>query len=274
MKITTISIVLCIFKWVIMAEEIDGSGDSIILMLDKNDEIKNEDDMQYDYVANIIQLYNRINEQDVYLDASNWEVNQYIPNGVNYRFLNLIQYTLDKKELWHDDDNQVVLQHEISSYYLCANNCGGLYMSKTFTTDCIFIRELIQDISSNLQKIFLKKRFSTNGLFNLRLDYGIFNFDLDSSLYSVNIMHDRETVIRNLSPLKDEAIKTKCEPKETDDEIENEDDDTLDDTLRLDVESALVSWYLIALCVIISVILISILLIVFVVCKHHVKYKL
>lgn len=191
-----------------------GGGRSRVLDLDDN-AVKTHKDQRdtegetYQYQQRMVRLYQRVDGDDLYLDTSNHEVGQYIvENEHDHRFLNLIQYSLERNSKW-DDDNQVVLRHEISLYYFCMTNCGVFYMSPTLTLDCVFVRELVQDITPLLEKIHLKKRYNGE-LVTINMEYGQINFKNHATMYSLDVELWKEY---ELTPVMDEANADICSSK-------------------------------------------------------------
>lgn len=167
----------------------------------------------YQSQTKTIQLYQIIDDEHVYLDLSNNEINQYIVKSDRlHKFLNLIQYSLEKKSEEWDDDNQIVLRHELSSEYFCITNCGKFYMSPKLITDCVFIRELVQDLTTELEKIYLKKKIF-NTVYTVNFDYGQISLtEDDSTIYSVEVPSVKKQQPK-LTPLVDEADDEICNKK-------------------------------------------------------------
>ncbi|QOD40089.1 fgf-3 [Matsumuraeses phaseoli granulovirus] len=173
-----------------------------------------EDDLDfvgepYKYEQKMVRLFQYVNGEKLYLDTSNKEVCQYIVSNEYYphNFLNLIQYTLEKNSEW-DDDNQVVFQHEISLLFFCMNQCGLYYMAVKLSIDCIFVRELVQDVDINLEKIYLRKRFNKELLY-VNMEYGQMNFKKYATMYSVDIDSNKTY---NMTPVYDEPNMDRCSP--------------------------------------------------------------
>lgn len=193
-----------------VSEIIEGSGEELSFATSAEDY---EDDVgeTYKYVQNTIQIFQFINGENLYLDTSNHELSQYIIlNESPHKFLNLIQYTLERNSA-SDDDNQIVLRHEISLYYFCITDCGKPYMSAILTTDCIFVRELVQDITYFLEKIHLKRKIQ-HEYYYFNMEYGRLNFKDKATLYSKVVNSDSSN--KELTPLMDMANADLCETEQ------------------------------------------------------------
>nr|ANY57517.1 hypothetical protein PhopGVgp128 [Phthorimaea operculella granulovirus] len=168
-------------------------------------EQKNEEGEMFNYEQKLIRLYTYDNKQKLYLDTSNNQVQQSIIDpSVPHDELNMIMYSLERNT--YDDDNQIVLRHEISLNYFCVTNCLVFYMSPRLTTDCIFIRALVQDISDTLDKIYLKKRILSDTVY-VSMVYGHMIFEPQGTFYSEDVIEDREY---SLSPVYDESNTDLC----------------------------------------------------------------
>nr|AGS18872.1 FGF-3 [Pieris rapae granulovirus] len=262
----------------VFCDDFDGSGEEELIFDNANKtkigatvisnsvilEDENEDrDLvgeTYNYYQKTIQLFQYIDGENVYLDTSNQEITQYIVNNeFPHRFLNIIQYSLEKNSEW-DDDNQIVLRHEISLYYFCITNCGVMYMSSTLTLDCVFVRELVQDISYTLEKIYLKKRFGSE-LRTLNMEYGQINFKEYATLYSID-MDTRNN--QELTPVMDEANTDICTSKYN---IHFVNKITKNTNINKIVQSS-VHMSILVICLTSSVLILGVLIIVMIVVRH------
>nr|ARX71987.1 fibroblast growth factor 3 [Erinnyis ello granulovirus]ARX72117.1 fibroblast growth factor 3 [Erinnyis ello granulovirus] len=229
----------------------------------------------YKSFKKIVQMYKVIDKTRVYLDGSNNQVQQYIINDLSaHDFLNFIHYSLVRNSLW-DMDNQVVLRHQLSLNYFCITNCGVAYMSPNLTMDCIFDKELVQDVTATLETVYLRKNIPDGYLtsrMTLNMDYGSINLEHSSSstLYMQEIHDDLSDEKYNLSPVVDEANSDVC----TEEEENNVGDDEKDvDTSSggdddNNTHSATFSLTILIVCLTLTVLIVSILLVTVYVYKH------
>ncbi|AAQ21722.1 unknown [Cryptophlebia leucotreta granulovirus] len=214
----------------------------------------------YDYETKVIQLFQYINGEKIYLDTSNQEIGQYIvDNEYPHRFLNIIQYSLYKNTVW-DDDDQIVLRHQISQWYFCLTNCGVYYMSEILTLDCVFVRELVQDILENsLEKIYLKKRYNGN-MVTINMEYGQMNFKKYATLYSQEIDYPIEKIPK-MTPVLDMANADICSSKY----IMHFVDEIEPNTAVNNVQGAGMSFFVLIICLTVIIVTLSVLVIITVV---------
>nr|UYX49745.1 fgf-3 [Darna trima granulovirus] len=190
-----------------------GSGEEEWLMFN-NDKVNNDNVITgdvYNYTQKTIRLYSNLNDQDVYLDASNKEVGQYVVSNEEFthNFLDFIQYNLERNSQW-DDEYQIVLRHKLSLNYFCVTNCGILYMSDVLSMDCIFVKELINEDGDGHEEIKLQRKIE-NTLYAINMELGQINFKDDATLYSVDIFSINDN--NRLTPVIDQANSDVCSVK-------------------------------------------------------------
>ncbi|UYE99043.1 MAG: fgf-3 [Betabaculovirus sp.] len=223
----------------------------------------------------LVQLYQVIDETRVYLDGSNNQVGQYIVTDLYaHKFLNFILYTLYSNSVW-DTTDQIVLRHQLSLNYFCLTNCGAVYMFPKLTRDCIFKRELAQDITSALETIYLRKQIPNGPLLTLNMEYGSINFKNYSTFYveEKHIMWDDE--MYKLTAVVDEANTDVC----SDDDNNNNDDDneTSDNidgrTVVDNVNTVTLNLTILIVCLTVIILIVGVLLVTVYLYKHK-KYRL
>lgn len=222
----------------------------------------------YESERKLVQLYQVIDETRVYLDGSNNQVGQYIVTDLYaHKFLNFILYTLYSNSVW-DTTDQIVLRHQLSLNYFCLTNCGAVYMFPKLTRDCIFKRELAQDITSALETIYLRKQIPNGPLLTLNMEYGSINFKNYSTFYveEKHIMWDDE--MYKLTAVVDEANTDVC----SDDDNNNNDDDneTSDNIDGGDnaVKKGAVNLTILIVCLTVTILIVGILIVTVYVYKH------
>lgn len=195
----------------------------------------------YSYTQKTIQLFKYINNETVYLDTSNHEVGQYVVMDQRpHTFLNMIQYSLERKDEW-DDDNQIVLRHETSMCYFCMTKCGVPYVSVNLTLDCVFILEVLPNlIEYSPEVVRIKKRFG-HSIYTVNMEYGQINFNESATFMSVEVDSRGDFV---LSPLIDDANADPC----VTDYVINQIDDAHAEQDVVVVEGAATSWLILILC--------------------------
>ncbi|AKS25464.1 fgf-3 [Clostera anastomosis granulovirus B] len=223
----------------------------------------------------IVQLYQVIDETRVYLDGSNNQVGQYIVTDMYaHQFLNFIHYTLYSNTKW-DTNDQIVLRHQLSLYYFCLTNCAVVYMSSRLTRDCIFKRELAQDITATLETIYLRKQIPDGPLLTLNMDYGSVNFKNHSTFYveEKNIIWDDN--MYELSPVVDEANTDVC-VNDLDDitaATAAYTDDFDNKTVVDNVNTAAANLTILIVCLTVIILIVGVLLVTVYLYKHK-KYRL
>ncbi|UXX41929.1 fgf-3 [Psilogramma increta granulovirus] len=216
----------------------------------------------------LIQLYQIIDGTRVYLDGSNNQVGQYVVTDLyTHQFLNFILYTLYRNTMW-DTDDQIVLRHELSLNYFCLTNCGVVYMSYKLTRDCVFRRELAQDITATLETIYLRKQIPDGPLLTLNMDYGSVNFKNFSTFYveEQHVMWNEDEY--NLSPLMDEANADVCEYNEDDSNNDNHITYSYANVNNKDMVKATVNLTILIGCLTVTILIVGLLIITVYVYKH------
>lgn len=182
----------------------------------------------YNYYKTYLQLFILYDGSKVFLDTSNHMVSQFqVRNDfVTHNFLNLIVYYLEKNSNF-ESDNQIVFRHELSLRYFCMTNCGKVYMSVVFTTDCIFVKEMLQEIDYGVEKIRLKKRLRGHKMYTIDMGYGYIDFTEENKafVYTTIVNSFDTTANHTLGLLMDEANGDLCV---TDEESIDYDDDYVD----------------------------------------------